>query len=262
MQPENCHIFVVGKADDIADKLSSFSPTQKINYYDVEGSWIDPSDMVKALPEGLTAEKVVENYIAAAGGRSKFESLSDISVKMTMDMQGMSIDSEVMRKSPDKFLMSMSMGGNIISKTIFDGTAGKMSGMQGEKTLEGEELEDMRVQALFMPELDYEGAGFVLNLISIEKIDGSDAYKIELKDASGDASMIFYDVESGLKIMEEKTEETPEGPMVQSTKFGDYREVEGIMYPHEMVINFGPQIMTGRISSVQFNSGIEDSVFK
>ncbi len=41
LKPENCNIFIVGKADDVADKLSFFSPSKKINYYDVEGNLIN-----------------------------------------------------------------------------------------------------------------------------------------------------------------------------------------------------------------------------
>ncbi|MCK4748536.1 MAG: insulinase family protein, partial [Bacteroidales bacterium] len=164
IQPENCHILIVGKADEFADKLMAFSPTSEINYYDTEGTWIDPADMVRSLPAGLTAGKVVENYLAAIGGRSKLESLTDVSVKMTMGMQGMNMDSEVIRKAPDKFFMNMSMGGNVLSKTTFDGSAGKISGMQGEQVLEGDELEALRIQAQFMPELNFKEAGYNVNL--------------------------------------------------------------------------------------------------
>ncbi len=56
IRPENCHILVVGKADEIADKLAVFSPTKTIDYYDVEGNLINPAKIAAALPAVLTAE--------------------------------------------------------------------------------------------------------------------------------------------------------------------------------------------------------------
>jgi len=178
-----------------------------------------------------------------------------------MEVQGMSLESQLLRKAPDKFLMNMSMGGNIIQSTSFDGSAGKSSGMQGEKVLEGEELENLKIQSRFLPELDYGGEGYTLSLLTIEKINGADAYKLELEDPSGATSLVYYDVESSFRIREEKTEVSPGGPVLQSTTYGDYKEVDGIMYPHKIEMSFGPQTISGTAVSVKFNSGIEDSVF-
>ena len=174
----------------------------------------------------------------------------------------MVLESELFRKAPDKFLMNMSMGGNIIQSTSFDGTAGKSSGMQGEQVLEGEDLENLKIQSRFLPELDYRGEGYNLRLLSNEKINGSSAYKLELEDPSGATGIVYYDVESAFRIREEKTEVTPGGPVLQSTTYGDYKEVNGIMYPHKMIMSFGPETISGTLESVKFNSGIEDSVFK
>ena len=262
LKPDNCHILIVGKADEIAGNLTAFSSTKSINFYDVEGNRIDPSGRKAALPVGLTAEKIIEDYIKAIGGRSRLKKLSDISVQMKMEVQGMVLESELLRKAPDKFLMNMSLGENIIQSTSFDGSAGRSSGMQGEQILEGEDLESLRNQSRFLPELDYSGEGYKLNLLSIDKIDGSDAYKLELEDPSGTTSLVYYDVESAFRIREEKTELTPGGPVLQTTTYGDYKEVNGIMYPHKMIMSFGPQTISGTAVSVKFNSGIEDSVFK
>ena len=118
LKPVNSHILIVGKADEIAGNLASFSSTGTINFYDVEGNRIDPMYRVTDFPEGTTAENIIEDYLSAIGGRSRLENLTDISVQMTLEVQGMALESELFRKAPDKFLMNMSMGGNIIQSTI------------------------------------------------------------------------------------------------------------------------------------------------
>ncbi len=262
IKPDNCHVFVVGKADDIADNLAALSPDQTVNYYDVEGNYIDPASRVKALPVGLTVETVVENYLAAIGGREKLEALEEIEVNMKMSMQGMNIDAQLYQKAPDKFRMTMSMGGSILSDTKYDGTIGKISGMQGEQVLEGKQLENLQAQSQFMPELKYSELGYTLQLKSIEMVEGKETYLVEVFHPSSGTGYDYYDTETGLKLREDKVEETPDGNMVQTSNLSDYREVDGILYPHCIKLIIGPQLIEGTVLSVKFNAGIDNAVFK
>jgi zinc protease len=262
IKPENCHVFVVGKADDIVENLAALSPDLTVNYYDVEGNYIDPASLEKALPAGLTVETVIENYLESIGGREKLEALENIEISMKMSLQGMSIDAIMYQKSPDKFRMTMSMGGNVLSDTRFDGTVGKNSGMQGEQVLEGKQLENLQAQSQFMPELKYNELGYKLQLKSIEIVDERETYMIEVFHPGSGTGYDYYDTESWLKIREDKVEETPDGSMVQITNLSDYKDVEGILYPHKLDLIVGPQQISGTVESVKLNAGIDDSVFK
>ena len=262
IKPENCHVFVVGKADDIVENLAALSPDLTVNYYDVEGNYIDPASLKKALPAGLTVETVIENYLESIGGREKLEALENIEISMKMSLQEMSIDAIMYQKSPDKFRMTMSMGGNVLSDTRFDGTVGKSSGMQGEQVLEGKQLENLQAQSQFMPELKYNELGYKLQLKSIEMVDERETYMIEVFHPGSGTGYDYYDTESWLKIREDKVEETPDGSMVQITNLSDYKDVEGILYPHKLDLIVGPQQISGTVESVKLNAGIDDSVFK
>jgi predicted Zn-dependent peptidase len=262
LKPGNCHILVVGKASEIAGKLAAFSPTKTVNYYDVEGNRIDPASMVMPIPEGMTADRVIEKYLEAIGGREKLESIQDLSIDMVMEMQGMELQSQLLKKSPDKFLMSMKVGETIVSRTVFDGTSGKVTGMQGEQVPSGEELEKLRIQSQFMPELEYEELGYQLRLLSIVKVDNRDAYKLEITDHLGDVSTQYFDADTFLKIKQESIQDTPQGPVTQTVSYSDYRNVEGYMSPYKMIFRFGPQVLNGTVQKVEVNKGIDDSVFR
>jgi predicted Zn-dependent peptidase len=262
IKPENCHVFVVGKADDVAENLAALSPDQTINYYDVEGNYIDPTSLKKALPAGLTAEAVVENYLAAIGGREKLDALNDLEINMKMSMQGMSIDAKMYQKTPDKYRMTISMGGSVLSDTRFDGKVGRMSGMQGEQVLEGKQLENLQAQSQFMRELNYGELGYTLQLKSIEMVDEKETYMVEVFHPGSGTGYDYYDTESSLKIREDKVEENPDGNMIQTTNLSDYREVEGILYPHKLDMVIGPQQISGTVESVKLNAGIDDAIFK
>ncbi len=262
IKPENCHVFVVGKADDIVENLASLSPDLSVDYYDVEGNYIDPASLKKTLPAGLTSETVVENYLAAIGGREKLEALEDIEISMKMSLQGMTIDAIMYQKAPGKFRMTMTMGGNVLSDTRFDGTVGKSSGMQGEQVVEGKQLENLQAQSQFMPELKYDELGYTLQLKSIEMVDGKETYMIEVVHPGSGTGYDYYDTESWLKVREDKVEETPDGSMVQTTNLSDYQEVDGILYPHKLDLVIGPQQISGTVESISLNAGIDDSIFK
>jgi len=262
IKPENCHVFVVGKADDVAENLAALSPDQTINYYDVEGNYIDPASLKKALPEGLTAETVVENYLAAIGGREKLEALKDVETNMKMSMQGMSIDAKMYQKAPDKYRMTISMGGSVLSDTRFDGKVGRMSSMQGEQVLEGKQLENLQTQSQFMRELKYEELGYTLQLKSIELVNGKKTYMVDVSHPGSGTGYDYYDSETGLRLREDKIEVTPDGEMVQTTHLSDYKDVDGILYPHKFDLAIGPQQISATIDVIKLNTGIDDSVFQ
>jgi len=262
IKPENCHVFVVGKADDVAENLAALSPDQTINYYDVEGNYIDPASLKKALPDGLTAERIVENYLAAIGGREKLEALNDVEIDMKMSMQGMSIDAKMYQKSPDKYKMTISMGGSVLSDTRFDGKVGRMSGMQGEQVLEGKQLENLQAQSQFMRELKYEELGYTLQLKSIELVNGKETYMVEVSHPGSGTGYDYYDTETGLRLREDKIEVTPDGEMVQTTHLSDYKDVDGILYPHKLDLAIGPQQISATIDVIKLNTGIDDSMFQ
>jgi outer membrane lipoprotein-sorting protein len=262
IKPENCHIFVVGKADDIAEKLAALSPVNIVNYYDVEGNYIDPANLKKPLPQGLTAETVIEKYLSAIGGREKLEALKDVEIDMLMSMQGLTIDAKMLQKAPDKYRMTVSMGGNVMSDTRFDGTVGKMSGMQGEQVLEGKPLENLKSQSQFMRELNYKELGYAIQLKSIEMVDGKETFMVEVSHPGSGTGYDYYDTETGLRIREDKTEVTPEGEMTQTTHLSEYKNVDGILYPHQMDLSIGPQQISVTVDSIRLNTGIDDAEFR
>ena len=113
-----------------------------------------------------------------------------------------------------------------------------------------------------MPELDYTGRGYTIRLVSIESVEGTETYKVEITDPAGGLGYDYYAIDTGFIIRQDKIQETPEGVTVQSTLLSDYREVDGILYPHKLSISVGPESINGTVESVRFNSGMDESVFK
>jgi predicted Zn-dependent peptidase len=257
---ENTHLVVVGKASDVAADLKAMG---KLTYYDTEGNVTGEPTI--PVPAGLTADSVVNTYIRAIGGRENLKKVKDITMKYDAEVSGapMKINTTIVRKRPNMYKMEMVAAGmGTLMAQTYDGKKAKMSGMQGEQELEGEDLEDMAQQSKFDTELDYLTDAYTLKLTKIAMVGDEKAYVMEVVDAKGNKTTEYYSVESGLKIKSESTTETPQGPVTSAQVFDNYKAVNGVMYPHQMNIDAGPQKIKMTATEIKVNSGVKDSAFK
>lgn len=266
--PDDCIILVVGN-EEIVAKLTKFDSDGKIELYDINGD-VKVDKPAKELPAGLTPEKVVEDYFFAITGQSSmkkvkkmYKKIKDITVVMETEMQGMKIDMVAKSMAPNMSMVEVSMNGMTVQKQVFDGEKGGSTGMQGKNELKGEELEAMKLQSVMHSELKYEELGYKLALVSIEDVNGSDAYKVSITDSKGNVSYDYFDVASKLKVYSTSTEKGPDGEEMESmSEYSDYKEVEGIKYPFLRTRNMGPQIMEMKVKEIKVNSKLKAEDFK
>ncbi len=261
IKPNNAYVVVVGNADEIAGTIKKFSVSGKINYYDIYGEKYDPSS--KKIPEGVTVEMVIDNYINALGGRENIEKVTDRTMNLKGSAQGMEVLLTITNKAPNKYFQKLDVGGGMMQqKTVFDGETGKESGMGQEKMLEGKELDRMKGEAILNPFLDFKKHGIQVELTGIETINGKDTYKVTITMPAGNKSTEYYDVESGLVVKQITTFEGPQGTGTSTITFDDYREVEGVKYPFKLTQQFGPQTLSLDVTTIEINQGLDDSIFE
>lgn len=267
IHPENCIILVVGNKD-IAGTLTKFDSDGVVEFYDINGD-VKVDKPVKELPAGLTAEKVLEDYLFAITGESsmksvqkKYKKIKDITIVMETEMQGMKLQITTKQMAPNKSLFEFNMQGMTVQKQVFDGEKGGASGMQGKKALEGEELESMKDEAIMNKELKYKVLGYSLKLQSIEDLNGKDAYKVAITDSKGNVSYDYFDVDSKLKVYTTSTEKGPDGSETETfSELGDYKDVNGIKYPYTRSRSMGPQVMELKVTEIKINSKVKASEF-
>ncbi len=268
IKPDNAVILIVGDKA-VAEKVKSFSADGKVSFYDNYGN--DYVEALKQAPAGVTAQTVLDNAIKAKYGIEKGKALDkklskikDLTVKMNASIQGQTIGVTRYQKAPNKFAMVMAMGTMVVQKQTFDGTVGKVSGMQGNKDVEGADLEDLKASSEMFAELQYDKHGIKHTLLGIEPLDGKEAYKMEKLSASGEKETVWYDVASGLQVktMSVQTNEDMGGEFVVMGLYSDYKEVNGIKFAHKIKQSFGPQALDMEVTSVEVNTKLGDDVFK
>jgi zinc protease len=250
----NANILIVGDKDAVAKSLEKFDAKKQVNFYDNYGNPVVQSDKKVEV----TGEQVIEKYIEAIGGRTALMNVKDIQKSAEMLMQGQKLSLVTMQKAPNKYKESMTMQGMVVQQQTFDGTKGAVSGMQGSKSLEGEELKALAEQAVLFSELTYGKTGYKLEVKGIENINDSDAYKVKITSPSGEKLTQYFDVKSGLKVRTVSTQ----GEATVTIDSGDYKEVGGIMFPHTSKIAAGPQNIEAKTTEIKINSGIADDTFK
>lgn len=259
IRPDNSYIIVGGNKSEVSETLEKFSDNGEVMFFDAFGRRIEDAGIVPE--EGVTAAGVIENYVNAVGGAERMRQIKDLTIDMSASIQGMTLDMMIQQKAPDKYRSVMSMGGNVMQQQVFDGTRGKASGMQGTMEIEGDMLEEMKMQALMNPELSYRERGFTLKLDGVENVNGENAYKINITSPRDITITEFFSIDSGLKLRTVTTQESPMGQVTQITDYEDYREVDGMKFPFLMKQQVGPQTFDMEVKSIEINQGLEDGIF-
>lgn len=251
---KNAHIIVVGNQDEVAEKLGGFSTDGKVRYYDVYGNKVEMNK--NTVPDGLTAQTVLTNYIKAVGGKDKLMKVNEVYSMASASMQGMTLSMENYQMGNEKFSNKVTMMGNVVQSVIFDGTKAKMGGMQGEKMMEGEEVNPMKSRALIFPELHYDRLDYEVKLAGTESVDGKDAYKLIIASPYGKKSTDYFDVTTNLKVKSI----SEEGDVV----FSEYKAVDGIMFPFQMKASGAgmPMPLVMKVEKVEVNKGMDAAMFK
>ena len=258
IHPDNAYLFVVTDKG-MKPKLQALATNGTIIELDYKGQPVKASTAI--IPEGLTAEKIIDKYLTAMGGKEKLSAIKDMTIISEMDMQGMAITNTykyILNPSKPAFMLEVAMMGNVLQKMIFDGEKATISGAQGNQTIEGEKATQLKNQAYPILELQYETLGVKPVIEGIESVNGRDAYKlkVQMDDA---VTYSFYDVENGLKV---KSIGTQQG-MTQDVTFENYKTTNyGIQYPFLSKTSMQGMPIELKVKEVKVNSGLKVSDFK
>ncbi|WP_421806531.1 M16 family metallopeptidase [Flagellimonas sp.] len=256
----NARVVVTGKGSDVLENLEKVTFKGKdvpVLYFDKYANKTEKPDYNAAVPEGMDAKTVLENYIQAIGGKSKLEGVESYSMVAEAEMQGMKLELEMKKTAQDQFMQNVKVQGNSMQKQVLDGDSGYMVVQGQRKDLSPEEISKIKEESAAFPELNYLAAGDV-SLEGIEPVGDKKAYKLKISDNK----TAFYDVETGLKVQEINTQEMQGQQMTSTLGYGDYQEVSGIKFPFKLMQSMGPQNFEFLVKEIKVNEGVDAADFK
>ena len=257
IHPDQAHIIVVGNKGEVADKLGQFDADGEINFYDAYGREIEMDNM--GVPDDVSAQDVIDNYVAAIGGKEKLNGLQDMITKMSASIQGQTLETVIKRKAPDMMAMDMTMMGMSLMSQKYDGEKGKASQQGQPVPLDEAALAEMEIQATLFPETRLEELGYQLEFKGLEMVEGKKTYAIAMTSPTGNTSTEYFDITNGLKI---RSVVANNGQNVVND-YEDYREVNGIKFPFKTTVSgMMPFPLVMEVKSVEINTGLDTAEFE
>ncbi|MCK6680809.1 MAG: hypothetical protein L6R30_00140 [Thermoanaerobaculia bacterium] len=215
-----------------------------------------------------TVDQIVGKYLSARGGADKLTALQTLRQEGRVNA-GPGRDGLVMReiKRGGKIRFEFTVQG-VTSVFASDGHKGwKVSPLEGEmapKALPDEVLLDAREQAdIDGPLVDWKAKGSKIELASREVLDGNDTYKLKITLKSGGVMFAYVDVKTSYLVKTEATRRARGREVRIETTFGDYKMVDGILFPHSVEVRAAgrPNALKIVVDKVEVNPTLNDSRF-
>lgn len=257
-KPEHMRIIVVGKGTDVAEDLENIEKLTgediPVVYFDKFGNKTEKPVFDKPIPEGVTAQTVINDYLEAIGGKEAANNINTVYITAGAAFNGQNLDLEMKLSKEGKVSNSVSMGGSVLSKQVYNGEEGYILARGQKIPLSEEQIAAVKSEAYPVPELFIEDA----TLKGIEVVNGEDAYVVAVDENTNN----YYSVNSGLKLKSVKTVSRGPQTMTVPTLYKDYREVQGVMFPFTIIQSLGAQTLQFDVSEIKINEGVTDADFQ
>jgi hypothetical protein len=210
----------------------------------------------KKLP---SAEKIVDNYLKAIGGKKTAGALRDATYEWTIELNNQPIGTaRTQQRAPASERLELTFGnGQIVSATNAR-SAWEIGLDKHLRTLTGVESIATKLRgALDSSRLvNLKKANVLARVVSLADLASQPAYIVEFSTRSGARYQYYFSVKTSLitKITSD----------VRNTRvlFEDYRPEQGILEPHRVRMNVdGTGELTLVLQSVKYNTGIDDKIF-
>ncbi|MGY8968849.1 MAG: M16 family metallopeptidase, partial [Flavobacteriales bacterium] len=254
---DNARIFVAGKGSEVLENLEKVAPfgkKLKVSYYDQYGTPTERPDYSSQLPEGVTSASILNNYFDALGGLDKLKGISSKSEIAEGSMQGMQLQIKSKKTNQKQSSLEVSMMGNVVQKQVINKDKGYMEAQGQHIDLAGEELENAIMDSQIFPELSIDPSAVKAR---VADVNGVAAYELAVSESKS----FFYDQKTFLKIKISETQEVQGNTITQETLVGDYKAVDGILFPHKLTQSFGPQSIDFITKSIGLNGTIDGADF-
>jgi predicted Zn-dependent peptidase len=251
IEPDKFIITTVGNGDEIKEKLAQFG---EVTLYDNMGQ---PAKELVAEAD-MTAEKVLEAYLAAIGGEEKVKAIKTAKISMDANVMGTPLNIAFSYDPQNgRYGQKLSVGGNVMQKTTLADGKAAVSAQGQQMDLTGEQLEAVMLNSYLFPEAIYQEKGYTLTFDGLKDVEGTPAYKVIISAPSGAKLINYYAQESGLKIKYEN-------PASGDTFYSDYQAKDGVLLPMAWTIKSPaiPVPLEAKVTTLELNVPITDEDIK
>ena len=255
---DQARIVVTGKASEVLDNLEKVQFNESdisVSYYDKYGNAIDRPASFE-LPDGVSAESILADYIDAIGGQDAINAIRSLEVSYDANFMGNELEAISINTAQEQKQI-VKMGGNVLATVIVNASGAKVEQMGNSMDLPPEMAADMQAVIGIIPELKMmENESITVS--GIEEIDGQSAYALEMKGQST-TTTTYYAVESGLKLKQTTVTEMMGQTQTQDSNYNDYKRFGSLLIPSSTSVPLGPQSVDATLGYVKINGEAVDT---
>ena len=226
---------------------------------------------LSAAASAQTVEEVIARANQARGGVERLRALQAVRMtgRMTMASQANApvtqITMEMKRPRRSRFEFKLQ---GLTGVQAYDGREAwgipPVAGARAERLPEEMTGELVNQSDIEGPLVDHKAKGHKVALVGREKLDGKDVFRLRVTFKSGDVQEMLLDATSYLELRNERRRVVRGAEIELESRFGDYREVGGLRWPH--TIEVGPkgrpekQLVT--FEKIEVDPEIDDARFR
>ena len=186
-----------------------------------------------------SAQQVLDRYAQAIGGRDRVAAVQSRRLVYQVTGGGMTIDMEAVQRRPNLGLAVMRTGMGEI-RSGFDGSVAWAVNPMGPMVLEGVQADEVRIRSAFDADVLFDVYETIQTTERAE-YGGKACWKVRMVAATGTEQFRCFDVETGLLVALEATQ----NGMPVLAVYDEYKEFDGIKYPSRFTSSaMGDQAVT------------------
>ena len=255
---DQARIVVTGKASEVLDNLEKVQFNESdisVSYYDKYGNVIDRPASFE-LPDGVSAQSILADYIDAIGGQDAINAIRSLEVSYNANFMGNELEA-ISINTAEEQKQIVKMGGNVLATVIVNASGAKVEQMGNSMDLPPEMAADMQAVIGIIPELKMmENESITVS--GVEEIDGQSAYALEMKGQST-TTTTYYAVESGLKLKQTTVTEMMGQTQTQDSNYNDFKRFGSLLIPSSTSVPLGPQSVDATLGYVKINGEAVDT---
>lgn len=220
-----------------------------------------------AVPQTLSVDDLIAKYLESKGGLDTWKTIQTQKMTGTATGDGFQLGFVIYTKRPNLVRQDLSLEvpgqPTMTIVTLVDGEkAWKIDPVMGTgqpEQLTGNDAISALDQSDFDgPLIDYKAKGSTVTLMEPAMVAGKSAHHLRVTRVDMPTQHIYLDPETFVELRI-----TTEGAAPTDTELSDYREVDGVKVPYVIKIKQGTTVVvTMTMKTVEFNTALEDSLFK
>ena len=191
---------------------------------------------VAPFAHAQTVDEIVGHYVATRGGLERIRSVQSIRMTGTLSpAPGEKGPFRLELKRPGRMRVEMILQGTTLTQATDGTTAWVIAPMLAGGSavlLPPDEAQSLKDQAdMEGPLVDWKAKGHRVELVSRDKRQGGEAYRLKVQLKSGDVRYIVINAATYRQVAEEGDRPSPRGLVTIETRLSDHRMVEGLLVP-------------------------------